>query len=78
MEIGLDGVHRVTHASALGEPKTKVGLKGSWSEDNSFLLNMLFLHGGEFDLSFDFKENGIDVVIKEPLSSYQIRGELEN
>ena len=49
-----------------------------WKDDDTFFLNLLFLHGGEFDFSFDFTDTGVDISLDEPLTSYQICGELQN
>lgn len=42
------------------------------------ISRILFVHGAEFGISFNFDDKGVDIVAKEPLSSQQIHGEREN
>ncbi len=78
MAIGLDGVHRVSEASSLGEPEALVGLKGRWERDTSFALHIVFSHGARFDTLWDFGDAGVSIQVEEPLASYRVRGRFPN
>ncbi len=62
--IGLDDVYRFT---TLGESGAVLGLKGSWSSQDTFVLHLFQDYGSTTEVRIVFKAKGIEAFIHIPL-----------
>lgn len=69
--IGLDNVYRITQEGQFGSLNEgtllngPVALRGSWQGDGTFLLDLQFLIGSPYEVSFDFEGDGVVVTVKD-------------
>jgi hypothetical protein len=79
LSVGLDDVFRISQVDQLGPISGPIASKGSWQDEDTFLLDMQVLDGTHYELGFDFVEGGVDVSLKDIIVGgwYPIRGTLE-
>jgi hypothetical protein len=78
--VGLDDVFRIRQAGQLGPISGPIASKGSWQDEDTFLLDMQILDGSHYEMRFDFVEGGVGVSFRDLLASewQQFRGTLED
>ena len=80
LSVGLDDVYRISQVDQLGPLSGPIAAKGSWRDEDTFLLIMQVLDGTHYELGFDFVEGGVEVSLKDMIVGgwYSMRGTLED
>jgi predicted phosphodiesterase len=77
MAIGLDDVYRITHIDQHGPMNGPVAFKGSWEDDDTFVLHLQYLTDGG-PIQFDFDEDGVIMRLLMGDGTESIRGTLQD